>query len=254
MSGEGAGAVGAGNIGADEPPIGKIIEMLVERCAKDPVSWLLGGLLPGLAALVLPLVLLPLLYGVIFLGMLPGLALDDDLATAGGAVAASLVGVLGLVLLLTAVTAPMSASLHRAVWRVLREGGALGPGDALSTWSQDAGRVVLYQILSTAIISVGALFFVVPGILAAAALSFAGPAIYIHRLSIREAIARSVAHFREHWGWHLLLWICSALLHTAVRSIPVVGPMLMFSISPLLALLGYRAWFDSPTASATPSR
>jgi hypothetical protein len=145
----------------------------------------------------------------------------------------------------TALLAPMQASLYRAVWAYLETGEKLTIGSAFSTARQDLARVIVYQFVMLGLIATGALFCYVPGLLVAAALAFAGPAIYIHRLGIAEAISLSVGHLQRHPTWHFIYFLWSALIVFVLQYIPFIGGMLLFTVHPYFVLLAYRAIFGS---------
>lgn len=223
------------------PGMGELLTQTVNRVTADPVNWLTGGVAVGIGTFVLVFVDLILLYGTMAVAAAPGMLVDNEEWIVFGIFGGSAAGLFGMVLLNTIVFAPLSASMHRAVWQQLETGEKLSLGSPFSTATQDLLRVILYQILSTSLVAVGTLFFLVPGAILSAALSFAGPAIYIHRLGIGEAVSLSWNHFQRYLGWHLLLWLSATIITFVLQNIPFVGYMLVASIHPLFVLLGYRA-------------
>jgi hypothetical protein len=230
----------------EQMPAGsELLSKTVNKVTSDFVTFLVGGLVPGL---VTTFGAIPAVFGVyllIGLGAAPGIvAEDEDLMMLGGGIA-MVVGTLAIVVGFTALIAPMQASLYRAVWAYLETGEKMTIGSAFSTARQDLARVIVYQFVMLGLIGTGALFCYVPGLFVAAALAFAGPAIYIHRLGIAEAISLSVGHLQRHPTWHFIYFLWSTLVVIVLQYIPFIGGMLLFSVHPYFVLMAYRAIFGT---------
>ncbi|MEQ1566484.1 MAG: hypothetical protein ABMA64_12655 [Myxococcota bacterium] len=234
---------------ADLPEVMSFANQLMARAQKDFVPFLLAGLGPLIIALVVvtPLALVSI-YGGMFVGMAPGLVTgDEDLAGFG-----SIFGMLGgfgvLFGVVIAVTAPMSASTNRAVWKYLNDGEPLTFMAPFSTFTQDLVKVVSYAVIHGGLVMLGAMFCYVPGLIVAAALVFAGPAIYVHGLGIGQAISLSVAHVQKHPGWHVGFFGLAIVMNLVLSYVPFIGAALLATLMPLYILLAYKHFFgDGPT-------
>jgi hypothetical protein len=233
-------------VSSEQLPAGSdLLSKTLNKVMQDFGSFLLGGVIPGVIALfgAFPAVLF--LYLFIGLGAAPGMVMEDETTMMVGIVGGTLVGMTGMMVGFTAVLAPMQASLYRAVWAYLETGEKLTVGSAVSTFRQDLVRVILYQLAMLGLVGMGAMFCYVPGLLVAAALSFAGPAIYIHRLRIGEAISLSVGHLQRHPTWHLIYFLWSTVVMLVVQYIPFLGYLLVFTVHPVFVLMAYRAIFGN---------
>lgn len=215
---------------------------------QDFGSFLLPGLIPVIGAQFAGFAMIFAIYGGMGLGALPGILVDDELVALAGSMVGLFGGTFGSMGLLLLVMAPIQASMYRAVWKYLETGEKMGIGSPFSTYTQDIGRVLAYQLIVFAASFVGALMCYVPALIAGAALMFAGPAIYIHRLGIGEAIGLSVRHLMKHPGWHLGFFGISFLMSIGASFVPIIGMMLLTTAYPLFVLLAYRHVFGTGDA------
>ncbi len=84
----------------------------MRRVQEGFVAYLTAGLIPMLVSMASAVVGIVVIYGLVFLAMLPGLQSSDEGLAAMGAVGGSVGGVFVMVLGLTVAVAPMQASLH----------------------------------------------------------------------------------------------------------------------------------------------
>jgi hypothetical protein len=223
------------------PNVLDLVATTVAEVQKDPMGFIVAGLIPGLSIIGLTFVAVFGVYGIGFLGALPGIMADDEDLAALGGVSALLLAMMLLILVIVAVTTPIWASMYRAVWALLVRGEKLTIGAPFSTIGQDLVPLLTYTLLSAAIVSAGVMFCYLPGILAQGMLMFAWPAIVVHRMPVGRAIQWSVSHAMTHPGWHLGLWAVSFAMSLVLPYFPIVGYMLLFTIHPLFVLLAYRA-------------
>lgn len=230
--------------GSEEPlPSGTdLLSKTANTVIGDFAMFLVSGLAPGLLTFGITMVSIFVIYGVFVAGMILG---EGDETILMGTIIGFVVLLLGMIFGLTALTAPMVASMYRAVWSYLETGEKLTPTSAFSTMGQDVGRVVLYQFVHMFLVGLGMTFCYAPGLIVAAALSFAGPAIYIHRLGIGQAISLSVGHLQRHPTWHIVFCLFLLLINIVMQNIPILGMILAFSVPPLFVLLAYRAAFGT---------
>jgi len=89
----------------------------------------------------------------------------------------------------------------------LERGKRTGPAHAWAVVASRLGALLWTGMLAAALVALGALFFIVPGVVLAAGFSLAAPIVVVERISGRAALERSWALLRCHWGETLLLWI-----------------------------------------------
>jgi hypothetical protein len=223
------------------PKVMDLVAKTANEVTKDFGSFIMGGLVPGLVLMFGSFALVFVVYGLAFLGAIPGLSANDDDLAGMGAVAGlfggMLIGIPGLTLVIT----PLWGSMYRAVWALLLRGERLTVSSGWSTFGQDLIPQYVYVLLSGTIIFVGLLFCYVPGIIAQAMLCFAYPAIVIHRMGVGRAIQWSFANTLAHPGWHLGVWAVGLGISLILPNLPIVGYMLMFTVYPLFQLQAYRA-------------
>jgi hypothetical protein len=134
------------------------------------------------------------------------------------------------------------------VWKYLETGEKLTFASPFSTYTQDIGRVLAYQLTVFVLTFASALMCYVPALVVGAALMFAGPAIYVHRMGIGQAIGLSWRHLVKHPGWHLGFFGISLLMTIGASFVPIIGTMLLTTAHPLFVLLAYRAVFGTGDA------
>lgn len=225
---------------AKRPNVVDLATRAVSTIGKDPGGYLLAGLPPALVGLVFGVGGVLLAYAAFFAGMVPGVLSDDPGEAAVMGMGLGLGLLFPAILAATVLVAPMIASLHRAVWRSLLHGEKLTIGSALSTFGQDLGKVLAFNVLSGVAIFAGVLLCYVPGLIAMALLVFAGPAIYVHRLGVGEAIGLSIRSAQDEPGWHLGFFALSFVIVLVLQYVPIVGMMLYYTAHTLFVLLAYR--------------
>jgi uncharacterized membrane protein len=225
---------------AELPNVMDLASRVVSEVQKDFAMFLLGGLGSMILSLVLVPVALVLVYGGMFLGMLPGMMANDDGLTAIGSVGGLSIGMTLMFVGLLVVAAPMWASTHRAVWKYLTEGEKFTYMAPFSTYTQDLGKVLGFTFVQGVLITGGMMLCYVPGLALAAALMFSGPAVYVHRVGIGEALSLSWRHFQANVGWHVGFFAIAFVMQMVLTYIPFVGMMLLATVMPLYVLLAYR--------------
>ena len=110
-------------------------------------------------------------------------------------------------------------------------------GDAFAAVVGRLGAVVIASILVVAIVAVGFLFFVIPGVVAAVVLMFTLPAVLLDGLGALDGMRRSVAVAREHVGpvvglvvGSLLVLVGVAIVTWIVGLVPLLGGLAAFVI------------------------
>jgi uncharacterized membrane protein len=241
-----SGAEASREASSEAPPsVADLVSTTVRHVMDDFVPWLVAGLPFLVMTFVGVFVGLFLVYGGMFAGMMVGAAADSEELAGVLLMAGLMVGTVVLVVGMTVASAPVSASMMRAVWQYLETGEKLSFGSGFSTIGQDVGRVVAYNLVMISAVLVGSLFCYVPGLLVAAALVFAFPAIVIHRLSIGAAIGLSVSHLQRNPGWHAAFFLLTVVLSMVLGYIPLIGYALLATIHPLFVLLAYRGVFGT---------
>jgi hypothetical protein len=107
-----------------------------------------------------------------------------------------------------------------------------GLGEALAAVMSRLGPVVGTSLLVTAIVTVGTVLFVLPGLVAAVCLVFALPAVLLDRAGPIDALGRSVRLVRTHPGpvlglviGALLVLVALAIASGIASLVPVLGAL-----------------------------
>jgi hypothetical protein len=211
--------------------VGKLLNEYFAAIGTRFLEYLLAGIgvwfvegLAGITAAVLA-----------FAAVFTGLYLESVPVLAGCALGAALAAV-ALTLL---VNTPLHAGTYRAVLARQRGGEELSVGSPFVDLWTDLGRLIALGLVEGLIVWIGLALFVVPGILAAVAMSMAYPAMIVHRLSVGEALRLSVAHARKHPAWHAQVWGIAVILGMVAPWVPLIGNILL---RPLMASWQLRAY------------
>ena len=134
----------------------------------------------------------------------------------------------------------------------LEAGRRAGPAHAWAVVAPRMGALLATGLLGALLVAVGAVFFIVPGVLLAASFSLAAPIAVLEGVSGRAALERSWRLLRGHWGraaglWALILvfwmagWavaalvpagplrpLASALVRVLLYPLPLAGLVLLY--------------------------
>ena len=134
----------------------------------------------------------------------------------------------------------------------LAEGRPAGPGQAWAAAASRIGPLAATGMLAAALVALGALFFVLPGLILAAGFSLAAPLVIREGLAGRIALEASWHRLRGHWGpaigmWALIVafsliasgvsallppgvWrlLASALVRVVLYPLPIAGLVLLY--------------------------
>ncbi|MCA9489546.1 MAG: hypothetical protein KC621_06470 [Myxococcales bacterium] len=242
-SGEG----GSRNPEAGLPNVMDLVSQCTQELQQDFLPFIVAGILPAVLAMSGGVLGVVVIYGGMFLGMAPGMAAnDEDLLLVGG-VGGLVLGMVVLFLGMALVFAPLNASMWRSVWKHMVEGEKMGFDAGFRYAFQDLPRVLMFHAVYLGIILAGSMLCYVPGLIAAFALTFAFPAVVVHRMSIGEAIRISVTHTRDHLAWHLGLFAVVFVMGMVLPYIPILGYALLFTLYPMFVLTAWRAVYgDGP--------
>lgn len=199
-----------------------------------PVSMILGIL----AMLGMYFVMIVGGIGSVVAGAAIGEATADQnvgglIATLGmtGSFALSFVALFGLIALISAALAPISASLMRAIAAHQRGEAPLDFGSAFSTMGQDIGSTCLVMGLSVTASFVGMLFcyvgFLVPAIL----FGFAPSMVFLHRRGALDAFRRSARFAITKPLEHLVYMIVMFVTSMVAAYVPVIGAIFVMALS-----------------------
>jgi len=83
---------------------------------------------------------------------------------------------------------------------------AAGPAHAWAVVASRIGALVVTGLLGAALVALGAVFFILPGLVLAAGFSLAPPLVILEGVSGRAALERSWWLLRGRWAQALLLW------------------------------------------------
>ena len=122
-----------------------------------------------------------------------------------------------------------------------RAGGAMGPAGAWAAVASRIGALLWTGLLAAALVAVGTLFCVVPGIAVATGCSFAIPVALTEGLSGRAALERSWRLMRGSWVPVLAMWllIVAATLLASGASALVPPGLAKMGVSALIRVVAY---------------
>jgi hypothetical protein len=243
-----SGQTSARNPDAGLPNVTDLASRTWAELQKDFGGFLLAGLAPVILSQIAGVAMIFVIYGGMGLGAVPGLIIEDELVMVAGSMFGLFGGTFGALALLMLVLAPMHASVFRAVWKYLETGEKLTISSPFSTYTQDLGRVILYQLVALGLGFLGAMMCYLPALVVGAALLFAGPAVYVHGLGVGSAIGLSWRHLLKHPGWHIGFFGISFLMTIGASFVPFIGPMLLTTAHPMFVLLAYRQVFGTGAA------
>ena len=107
------------------------------------------------------------------------------------------------------------------------EGKRAGAAHAWAVVASRLGALISTGLLATVLVALGALFFVLPGLILAVGFSLAAPIVVLEGVSGRAALERSWRMLRGHWGLALLLWaliLAFSVLSSAASTLAPAGP------------------------------
>ena len=117
------------------------------------------------------------------------------------------------------------------------------PASAAHAWAQVAARlgaVISTGLLAVALVALGSLFLIVPGLLLAVGFSLAAPIALLEGISGRAALERSWRMLQGHWRWALLLWaaiVAISLLASAAAALVPPGALRPLAASAVRVIL-----------------
>ena len=205
------------------PRVADILTESLNAMSADWKGYFLVGL--GYTLATIPLIVAAVLG--VYAGMLPGLLAagatqDATAAIIGFAVGLSAAGAF-LLAILVVVSGPLTAGLYRAMAANLDDGAPLTLGGSFSSLFRDLGRIVPVVVAQLALTLSAAMFCYFPGLVVAAALHFALPAVVLSRVGPVDALRASARLFRQHPGWGVGAWGVGFLILLVSSNIPFVG-------------------------------
>jgi hypothetical protein len=169
-------------------------------------------------------------------------------------VGCSLLGVMAfvaVVLLSTALVAPVSASVYRAIAAHQQGDGTLGFAEAFATWRQDAAATVLVMVMYAVAGVMGLLCCYIGALVPAVLVGFAFSLVALHRRgaweAMRTAAGHALAYPMVHVAWALPLLV--VMMFSAY--VPVLGT----AFACALAVRAHRRVFgdaDEPVLTLQP--
>jgi hypothetical protein len=106
----------------------------------------------------------------------------------------------------------------------LVEGRATGPGRAWAMVGSRIGPLLVTGLDGAVLVGLGALFFIVPGLVLAAGFSLAPPLTILENVSGRLALERSWRLLRGHWRPVLLMWALILAFTAAASGVAALLP------------------------------
>ncbi|MBN2799699.1 MAG: hypothetical protein JXX28_11180 [Deltaproteobacteria bacterium] len=219
------------------PPVTDLLMDTFADLRDNLVEYLLAAL--GMLLVMIPAMLV--LYGLMALGVVPGLLAQDEVMLVLGVYAGIFVAlpVFALILLFP------SVSLSRAAWHHVAEEEPLGISSPFSRLFEDVGSVLLLKLLLGVLTVVGLMMCYLPALLVAIATVFALPALIAHRLSPVAALKLSLEHTQRNLTWHLGFWGLGFVVTLVAGYIPIVGGLLGMVFYQVYVMKGYKAVFGA---------
>ena len=106
----------------------------------------------------------------------------------------------------------------------LTQGRPAGPAHAWAVAGSRIGPLLVTGLLAALLVALGALFFIVPGLLLAAGFSLAPPIVVLEGAYGRAALENSWRRLRCHWGTALSLWALIAVFTVLASALAALAP------------------------------
>lgn len=225
------------------PPVLELLQEFIELLKRDIVVYVLGGV--GLVLVVLPVSVVAVfgVYLAMGLGMLPGMLLESEGALILGMLGAIFAYAAALGIGITLISAPLQASLMRAMNAHFEGGAPLGFGAAFSTAGEDLPRVLGFAFLHGVLIFVLAMFCYLPGIAFALLTDFAWSHVVLGKRGPVEALQLSIKDATDNPPWHLGYVLVTVGMAMVVTYIPLVGYFLAPGVLAAWRVLVWRRVF-----------
>lgn len=230
------------------PDIGTLLSDTMADMTEDLGPYLLAGL--GVMVISMPIVLgfifflylgmFIVLFAMMGAGMAITVAMSEMLGDTFGAIGAlltqlgSFAGLFAFIMvavaLLSMILAPFNASVTRAIALYQRGGAKPEFNAAFNTASKDIPKVIGIAALTGLLSAVLLMFCYVPALAVPVVFGFAAGFAALHGAGPRDAMKLSIAHFRQHPGWHVQFGLIYTLLFMVASYVPVLGPMFMTAL------------------------
>jgi hypothetical protein len=106
----------------------------------------------------------------------------------------------------------------------LTQGRPAGPAQAWAVAGSRIGPLLVTGLLAALLVALGALFFVVPGLVLAAGFSLAPPIVVLEGAYGRAALENSWRRLRCNWGAALSLWALIAIFTVLASALAELAP------------------------------
>lgn len=224
------------------PSVGHLLEELGDDLSQNPGGWLLAGLAFTLVTYAIPV----LAAGLLLVLLIPAAMVGRE---AGGFF---LLSFLLITLLASAAIAPFLASFYRAARDHLHRRAQLTFSAPFRSLGQDVGSGILVTLAVGALVALGSMLFVLPGLILAWLLMWSLPLVFLHRRGVGEAFAASFDLARRDPGWTLLVALIGVGIVVIAGAVPVVGPMVMMPIGVLFHARAFEAAFGVEPLAIPP--
>ena len=234
--------------GGQLPDLGKLFNATLGDVIDNLAGYGLAGLGQFVVMMPVMIVLIFVIYFGIFtfmfggamisgvVGALVAQALGDD--AGGAATSIGFLGTFGGMFLMifaliggvTAILAPLSASLYREIAAHQRGEGKLEFASAFRSAMIDVPSVVITMLLVTGLSLVGMFFCYVPGFFVSFGAMLAMGLVALHRRGPIDAIRLSFSHAMASPGWHVPFWLILLLGGMVAGYVPIIGPMFLMAL------------------------
>ncbi|MEL6349564.1 MAG: hypothetical protein AAFV53_41055 [Myxococcota bacterium] len=225
--------------GGERPDLSELLSETMNEFTENLSSYAMAGL--GQMLILFPVILITIfgLYIALGLGVVgmivggAGLAavLPEDLVALGAVlgpfIMISVIGIgsIAAIGLVTAVTAPLHASLVRAIVAHQRGEQPLEWTSAFSTLTENVSAVIFGALTLTVLSILLAMMCYLPALLPLIFLTFAPSLIAIHGHGAMDGLRLAAQHARAHLGWHATFGLIGFVMLMVASNIPVIGPM-----------------------------
>lgn len=205
------------------PRVVDLVGLVLNRWIDAPVPRLMASLTAGVLFTLAVLAGVFGYYLVLFLGVLPGIILDDGLMITLGVVGSFAAYTVVFVLLFACVQTTLTSGIVASVARSQNGGAELS---LMSSLSELSPRLLGYLAHASVVALVStflAVFLIVPGLLFGASVILSLSGMVMYGWSTRESLERCVRFALQEPLWHLGLYTVIFIGAVVLSNVPLIG-------------------------------
>ena len=196
----------------------------------DFKNHIMGYVMAGLGYFVVTMVVIFVAISAILLG-LPGVILENEALMLAGTLAGFSIYTVILLLFAFIAFPLMNASLIRTLDMQRRGEHEIGVLSLFSHARQDAGKVIIFYLMSQTIVLIGFLMLYIPGFIAALVVTFSMPILVLEDIDPVGAVVKGFEHVKDNAAWHIAVWLM-LFATLIIAELTIVG---LFVILPVMA-------------------